>query len=280
MFVKEMFVLRGSPPLLGQHFFFFMSEIKRVALYDLPEDIKKEIRELSVVHEREEGVSPPAGLEDSQDGFQKENTLVHFACSLCGLTFASLGEQREHFHSDSHLQRLQAQYSDDSEEDDEDDRNVDEKETEKEKEEKDEVNFVEEGSLLSLSLSKNRITLYKRLVESGMNDKELKLSQLASHLDGHFCLLLYRSGYFIMGIYDHGKLLVTRQEKRYTTRRKQGGAQRKKDNTTGKARSMGARLRRHNEALMEEFVRKTLRENKEEIMKCSAVFIGATKLNL
>ena len=83
-----------------------------------------------------------------------------------------------------------------------------------------------------------------------------------------------------MGIYDHGKLLITRQEKRYTTRRKQGGAQRKKDNTTGKARSMGARLRRHNEALMEEFVRKTLRENKEEIMKCSAVFIGATKLNL
>lgn len=254
-----------------------MSEFKRVALYNLPEDIRKEILELSVVPKSEDGLSPSSENETGQNGFQKENALVHFACSLCSLTFASLQEQRDHFHSDSHLQRLHSQYSDDSEEEGEDEESNGE---EKEREEGDEVNFVEEGSLLTLSLSNKRLTLYKRLVESGMNDKELKLSQLASHLDGHFCLLLYRSGYFIMGIYDHGKLLITRQEKRYTTRRKQGGAQRKKDNTTGKARSMGARLRRHNEALMEEFVRKTLRENKEEIMKCSAVFIGATKLNL
>lgn len=255
-----------------------MSEFKRVALYNLPEDVRKEILELSVVPKKEDGLSTSTENENSQDGFQKENTLVHFACSLCRLSFASLQEQRDHFHSDSHLQRLRSQYSDDSEEEGEDE---DSNGEEKEREEGDEVNLVEEeGSLLSLQLSDKRITLYKRLVESGMNDKELKLSQLASHLDGHFCILLYRSGYFIMGIYDHGKLLITRQEKRYTTRRKQGGAQRKKDNTTGKARSMGARLRRHNEALMEEFVRKTLRENKEEIMKCSAVFIGATKLNL
>ena len=79
-------------------------------------------------------------------------------------------------------------------------------------------------------------------------------SQFASHLNGHFCVILYRSGYFILGIFDKGTLLVSRQEKRYTTRRKQGGAQHKKDNSTGKAISMGARLRRHNEELMQEFV--------------------------
>lgn len=253
-----------------------MSEIRRVALYNLPEDVRKEILELSAVPKKEDGAPPAAELEDSLDAFSKKKALVHFSCSLCNLTFSSLEEQRKHFHSETHLQKLRSQYSDDSDEEDDEDSNGEEKE----KEEGEEVSYTEEGSLLTLSLSSNRLTLYKRLVESGMNDKELNLSQLGSHLDGHFCLLLYRSGYFIMGIYDHGKLLITRQEKRYTTRRKQGGAQRKKDNTTGKARSMGARLRRHNEALMEEFVRKTLRENKEEIMKCSAVFIGTTKFNL
>ena len=43
---------------------------------------------------------------------------------------------------------------------------------------------------------------------------------------------------------------------------------------------MGARLRRHNELLMQEFVRDTLRKLHDEINACSAVFLGTTKLHL
>ena len=127
------------------------------------------------------------------------------------------------------------------------------------------MDVTEDGCLVSLSLESSWITVVKRLVESGFNDRELAVSQLPDHLDGHFCVLLYRSGFFICGIYDRGVLQISRQEKRYTTRRKQGGAQHKKDNGTGKAISMGARLRRHNELLIQEFVRSTLRSLHDQI---------------
>ena len=43
---------------------------------------------------------------------------------------------------------------------------------------------------------------------------------------------------------------------------------------------MGARLRRHNELLMQDFVRSTLQKMKAELSECSIVFLGTTKLNV
>ena len=240
-----------------------MDTHSRVLLYNLSDELKREIRGLGSTTGKDSNLEQRNDNVANDRIILKENTLVQFSCSLCHLAFSSLEEQREHFRSAFHQQKLRSDTSDDSEGDDDD-----------------AVNVVDEGCLLSISLASTRITIYKRLVESGLNNREMNLSQLGSHLDGHFCILLYRSGYFIMGIYERGKLLVSFHEKRYTTRRKQGGAQRKKDNSSGKAISMGARLRRHNEELMREFVRKTVRENRAAIMSCSAVFIGTTKLNL
>ena len=224
----------------------------RVPLYSLPEDVRQEIRALGSEKQRTQDLTPIEAPQGEVIRIAKENSLLHFACSLCSMVFSSLDEQKEHYKSKAHLDRVREQAHEES----------------------------EEGCLLSLNLEHSRITVVKRLLESGFNDRELSLFQFADHLDGHFCVLLYRSGFFICGIYDRGVLQISRQEKRYTTRRKQGGAQHKKDNGTGKAISMGARLRRHNELLMQEFVRDTLRKLHDEINACSAVFLGTTKLHL
>ena len=239
----------------------------RVPLYDLPEDVKKEVRQLKADTRKMQDLTL---LENAPDGVirvPKENSMLHFACSLCSMVFSSLEEQKKHYKSEMHLNKLKEQSAADSDDDSSD-------------EEDDGLDVTEDGCLVSLSLESSRITVVKRLVESGFNDRELAVSQLPDHLDGHFCVLLYRSGFFICGIYDRGVLQISRQEKRYTTRRKQGGAQHKKDNGTGKAISMGARLRRHNELLIQEFVRSTLRSLHDQIAACSAVFLGTTKMHL
>lgn len=238
----------------------------RVPLYSLPEDVRQEIRALGSEKQRTQDLTPIEAPQGEVIRIAKENSLLHFACSLCSMVFSSLDEQKEHYKSKAHLDRVRERAHDESDEESD--------------EEEDSLDVTEEGCLLSLNLEHSRITVVKRLLESGFNDRELSLSQFADHLDGHFCVLLYRSGFFICGIYDRGVLQISRQEKRYTTRRKQGGAQHKKDNGTGKAISMGARLRRHNELLMQEFVRDTLRKLHDEINACSAVFLGTTKLHL
>ena len=222
----------------------------RIALYDLPSPIRSDISAIGsekTSDDLRELVNPATGTIQ----ILLENSLLHFACSMCEMDFQTLEEQKAHYKSEGHLFKLreslkrrdggdESSTSSEDEEDGEDDDNS--------------LEVEENGCLITFSLPSARITLYKRLVESGFTNREVYSAQLGSHMRGHFCVILYRSGYFILGIYDQGKLLLSRHDKRYTTRRKQGGAQRKKDNSSGKAISMGARLRRHNEELMQEFV--------------------------
>lgn len=62
---------------------------------------------------------------------------------------------------------------------------------------------------------------------------------------------------------------------RYTTRRKQGGAQSANDNAKGKASSAGSSIRRHNEAMLEKEVRELIAEWKPYLDRASHIFIRA-----
>ncbi|KAL8838801.1 MAG: hypothetical protein Q9176_004874 [Flavoplaca citrina] len=63
---------------------------------------------------------------------------------------------------------------------------------------------------------------------------------------------------------------------RYTTRRKQGGAQSSNDSAKGAAHSAGASIRRYNEAALESEIRALLTEWKDLIDKSQLIFVRAT----
>ena len=58
-------------------------------------------------------------------------------------------------------------------------------------EDEDALEVVEDGCLLTVCLPSANVTIYKRLLESGLSNREVSASQFASHLNGHFCVILY-----------------------------------------------------------------------------------------
>ena len=64
---------------------------------------------------------------------------------------------------------------------------------------------------------------------------------------------------------------------RYTTRRKQGGAQSANDNAKGKAKSAGAQIRRYNEAMLRDEIRQLLTSWKDQVDASELVFVRAGK---
>ncbi|GAA93705.1 uncharacterized protein L969DRAFT_96773 [Mixia osmundae IAM 14324] len=66
---------------------------------------------------------------------------------------------------------------------------------------------------------------------------------------------------------------------RYTTRRKQGGAQSANDNAKGNAKSAGAGLRRYNEAALTDEVRELLHDWREDIARTEAIFLRSSRAN-
>lgn len=215
-------------------------ESTRVALYALPAGIKEEIRSYSCGISKSTDVPSEVDSETGVIRIHKENSLLHFACSLCHRVFKTLEEQKLHYKSEEHLNEVKKAIFQDEESSDSED--------------EDALEVVEDGCLLTVCLPSANVTIYKRLLESGLSNREVSASQFASHLNGHFCVILYRSGYFILGIFDKGTLLVSRQEKRYTTRRKQEARSTRRTTPPERRSRWGARLRRHNEELMQEFV--------------------------
>jgi hypothetical protein len=72
------------------------------------------------------------------------------------------------------------------------------------------------------------------------------------------------------------EVLASKTFHRYTTRRKQGGAQSANDNSKGNAHSAGAGLRRYNEAALQKEIRDLLASWKTELESCELIFIRAT----
>lgn len=72
-------------------------------------------------------------------------------------------------------------------------------------------------------------------------------------------------------------ILASKTFHRYTTRRKQGGAQSANDNAKGNAKSVGAQLRRANEAALVEDIRQQLHAWRDLIGSSELVFLRASK---
>ena len=89
-------------------------------------------------------------------------------------------------------------------------------------------------------------------------------------------LLLSGSGRFAAGVFERDTLLCHKTFARYVTRRKQGGAQSKHDQKNGKAHSVGAQLRRHNESLLKWEIFSLLTEWKHFIASMNLIFISSS----
>lgn len=78
-------------------------------------------------------------------------------------------------------------------------------------------------------------------------------------------------------------LIAHKSFHRYTTRKKQGGAQSASDNARGKANSAGSTLRRYNETALQNEVRELLQSWKKDLEECDSIFIranGASNRNI
>ncbi|KAK4049563.1 hypothetical protein OIV83_004060 [Microbotryomycetes sp. JL201] len=128
---------------------------------------------------------------------------------------------------------------------------------------------------------------------------EIKQIQLgvdpAKDKERKWTLLMFASGHFAGMVVSLEPKLVSKgkgKEKerevvvlakktfhRYTTRRKQGGAQSANDAGKGKAKSAGAQIRRYNEAMLADEVHEILDEWRELIDESELVFLRCSKSN-
>ena len=94
-------------------------------------------------------------------------------------------------------------------------------------------------------------------------------------------LVMIGSGHFAGCVIDciTGKPIAHKTFHRYTTRRKQGGAQSSNDSSKGNAKSAGAGLRRYNEAALQTEVRDLIVSWKDYIKASKALFIRAAGTN-
>ena len=97
---------------------------------------------------------------------------------------------------------------------------------------------------------------------------------------GHFAAMvvspLPASGKQVARNENQPKITANKTFHRYTTRRKQGGAQSANDAAKGNAHSAGAGIRRANETALQQEVRALLNEWRELIGKCELLFIRAS----
>ena len=102
------------------------------------------------------------------------------------------------------------------------------------------------------------------------------LSSLSKYKNNVLIILLH-SGRFAAAIFNGGKCINHTTSSRYTVRRGQGGSQSAMDNAKGKAKSVGAQLRRAGEVQLRNDVFTTLSNWKEDIDDCSLYLLSLSK---
>lgn len=94
-------------------------------------------------------------------------------------------------------------------------------------------------------------------------------------------IVLYSSsGHMAAGVFECGKMTHHRTFHRYTSRKKQGGAQSAHDNQNGKAKSIGAQIRRQNEIELHKNLTELFAVTwKEAVAQSSLIFLGTARAN-
>ncbi|KAI8901139.1 hypothetical protein BC833DRAFT_579122 [Globomyces pollinis-pini] len=116
----------------------------------------------------------------------------------------------------------------------------------------------------------------KTRLKVNWNDKLLDLQIKSSDIKT-WTLFMLASGHFSGAVINcnTGKAIVHKTFHRYTTRRKQGGAQSGNDSSKGNAHSAGAGIRRYNEQALREEIQALMIEWKDHLKQSSLIFIRA-----
>jgi hypothetical protein len=97
----------------------------------------------------------------------------------------------------------------------------------------------------------------------------------------YMAVIALRSGRFAGAVFNNqnerNPLVVHKVIRRYTVRAKAGGGQSSHDSKHGKAKSMGAQLRRYGEQMLQEDVERLLTAWVDYLAECSVILVAATK---
>jgi hypothetical protein len=153
--------------------------------------------------------------------------------------------------------------------------------------EEEEIKKPKEGSPFvhfTISNEEKELLVYKQVLSRRSTGKEaidylslLSNIQIGTHQKS-WILLMLSSGHFSGAVIDltSGKPIFHKTFHRYTTRRKQGGAQSSNDKSKGKANSAGAGIRRYNEQALQEEIAGLLTAWKDHIQKAQMVFVRSS----
>lgn len=158
--------------------------------------------------------------------------------------------------------------------------------------------FIYFESKIPLKDPKNRLTVYKSLFSAEeLRNPVRALKDYASQKGQISAVFMVGGGHFVAAIISHDRrhiknvvkpseweqilpqtvlLLDHKTSHRYTTRRKQGGAQSAMDNAKGKANSAGSSLRRYNEQALEQEIKETVQEWEGYLKACRLIYIKAS----
>eukprot|EP00842_Homolaphlyctis_polyrhiza_P006580 jgi/Hompol1/6923/HPOL_005125-RA len=144
----------------------------------------------------------------------------------------------------------------------------------------DSVPLVRQLSVYKLALAPKSLS-YEESHSPAFWLQQIKANQVAPTADVFWTLIMFGSGHFAGAVINcrTGKPVAHKTFHRYTTRRKQGGAQSSNDSSKGKANSAGAGLRRYNEAALQAEVVELITSWKSHIASSQLLFIRATGVN-
>ncbi|KAJ3288987.1 hypothetical protein HDU79_004405 [Rhizoclosmatium sp. JEL0117] len=258
----------------------------------------------------EVAVEFPPTFDDAKDNSNDTNNTDDargFSCVTCSIaSFASVAEQRSHAKSAWHAENVRRRVarkdtleeqdflnSNSANSDSDSDSDAEEKEDKESTLETDEVvvgfEDAAKGSpwiALPVGTTAQALFVYKQLlvqkrVDSSVNLlAELRLLQVPST----WVLIMFSAGHFAAAVFEAANtkqpvLLEHKSLHRYTTRRKQGGAQSASDNAKGKANSAGSNLRRHNEMMLQQDIQTLLQSWSNYLQSSTRIFIRCPPRN-
>ncbi|XP_071811917.1 tRNA endonuclease ANKZF1-like isoform X2 [Apostichopus japonicus] len=249
--------------------------------------------------------------QQMKDSLENLTVSTKMSCSLCGSSFQSRPQQTDHYKLDWHrfnlkqsimgkpsvsaevfetmtgeISSISGSDDDDNDEDVADPTTSNTNDSTTNQRNRD---TKESSRRLPKVFFKNHqgqlVAVYRCLLQSKkeglLTQSELvsRTTELPSNL--HWAILMTAGGHFAAAIYNGSEIVHHKTFHRYTVRAKRGTAQGVRDGQQGghAPRSAGAALRRYNEAQLQENVGSLLRSWKEELDKCSCIFIRAPSYN-
>ena len=132
---------------------------------------------------------------------------------------------------------------------------------------------------------KNNKSLFEKHVELQNMLKQNKQSiKQKNPFEGLFkpkttCIMMYQGGDFSFAIYKNNKEILHKSEHKYVVRKKAGGKQSNKDKTKT-IKSIGSQIRRANETVLMDKIRKHILSQKNLLSQCEKIFINAPGTNI